>query len=321
MFSMVQTPVSVHKQIHHYTPHVPSPLASSPLRSSPPVSPLEPRNANIPTQRENAGEQAHFGCMMSPSSSPPRGQSPDRNRSLHLQNRRSPSRDNGPYCKRITKTNPLIHGQSDGRETRRKLFLRRVREDSEEQRWKARGGDDEILRTIWTAEQRRRAERQAREAACWAMDEGHEEVDMDLQAFGASLNLDEVMAEEVARKENEELEAILSSMTEADRRQTLDAAYDSVLILDEEIGPTDEMEAASWARGDLQPSLSQHDAMVMDIQRQMNASSPDTTYGSDDGEYDAIFLDVMQDESLLLGSSFQSVTMQTDQEMMDMDMS
>jgi hypothetical protein len=132
---------------------------------------------------------------------------------------------------------------------------------------------------------------------------------------------DEVMAEEVARNEEEELEAILSSMTEADRRQTLDAAYESVLILDEEIGPIDEREATAWARGEQQPSLSHHDAMVMDIQRQMNASSPDTSYGSDDGEYDAIFLDVMQDESLLLGSSFQSITMQTDQEMMDMDMS
>lgn len=132
---------------------------------------------------------------------------------------------------------------------------------------------------------------------------------------------DEVMAEEVARNEQEELEAILSSMTEAERRQTLDAAYESVLILDEEIGPIDEREAAAWARGDLQPSLSQHDAMVMDIQRQMNASSPDTNYGSDDGDYDAIFLDVIQDESRMLGSSFQSVTMQTDQEMMDTDMS
>ncbi|KAM3072309.1 hypothetical protein ACMFMG_009119 [Clarireedia jacksonii] len=267
---------------------------------------------------------ANLGFMMSPGSSPPRGQSPDRNRSsalVHPQSRRSPSRDNGPYCKRITKTNPLMHGQSDGRETRRKLFLRRVREDSEEKRWKARGGDDEMMRTIWIAEQRRRAEKKARDAAGWAVDaEDHEEVDMDLGAFEASLNLDEVMAEEVARNEQEELEAILSSMTEAERRQTLDAAYESVLILDEEIGPIDEREATAWARGNLQPSLSQHDMMVMDVQRQMNASSPDTNYG-DDGDYDAIFLDVMQDESRILGSSFQPITIQTDQEMMDTDMS
>jgi hypothetical protein len=39
-----------------------------------------------------------------------------------------------------------------------------VREDSEDKRWKARGGDDEMMRSIWIAEQRRREERQRREA-------------------------------------------------------------------------------------------------------------------------------------------------------------
>jgi hypothetical protein len=63
----------------------------------------------------------------------------------------------------------LIHGRTgstgaDGRETRRRLFLKRVREDSEDKRWKARGGDDEMMRSIWIAEQRRREERQRREA-------------------------------------------------------------------------------------------------------------------------------------------------------------
>jgi hypothetical protein len=59
-----------------------------------------------------------------------------------------------------------LHGKNagDGRETRRKLFLKRVREDQEERRWKARGGDDDIMRTIWMAEQRRREERIKREA-------------------------------------------------------------------------------------------------------------------------------------------------------------
>jgi hypothetical protein len=42
--------------------------------------------------------------------------------------------------------------------------LKRVREDSEDQRWKARGGDDEMMRSIWISEQRRREERQRREA-------------------------------------------------------------------------------------------------------------------------------------------------------------
>jgi hypothetical protein len=36
--------------------------------------------------------------------------------------------------------------------------------DSDDKRWKARGGDDEMMRSIWIAEQRRREERQRREA-------------------------------------------------------------------------------------------------------------------------------------------------------------
>lgn len=39
--------------------------------------------------------------------------------------------------------------------------MKKVREDSEEHRWKARGGDDEMMRTIWIAEQRRMEERRA----------------------------------------------------------------------------------------------------------------------------------------------------------------
>jgi hypothetical protein len=45
------------------------------------------------------------------------------------------------------KRNPLIHGRESGddaRETRRKLFLKKVQDGREEKRWEARGGDDEV---------------------------------------------------------------------------------------------------------------------------------------------------------------------------------
>ncbi|THV53284.1 hypothetical protein BGAL_0055g00430 [Botrytis galanthina] len=315
MFSMLQTPVSAHKQLHHYTPHVPSPLSSSPLRSSPPVSPLEPRNANLPTGIQQAGD-CQISFMMSPESGASKTSNPDKN---HFNsNKLSPNRD-GAFSKRITKTNPLLHGQGDGRETRRKLFLRRVREDSEDKRWKARGGDDEMMRTIWIAEQRRRAERQARDAQGWAVDV--DEQDMQLDYGAGNLSLDEVMAEEVARNEEEELEALLSSMTEAERRQTLDEAYENVSTLDEEIGPIDDKEAAAWARGELQHLSNQHNMTVMDVERQVNSSSPDTHFGSDDGDYDAIFMDVIQQESYISYQDNQSMDVSGDNEMMDTEMS
>src|SRR5277367_2263177 len=114
MFSAL--PLLAHNlnQASHYAPQVSSPLSSSPFRSSP----LSPRDGNAlqPPRRRF------------PMSSP----TPTRN---HKEN---------PYSQRVTRSNPLIHNRGDGRETRRKLFLKKVREDSEDKRWDARGGEDEV---------------------------------------------------------------------------------------------------------------------------------------------------------------------------------
>jgi hypothetical protein len=125
------------------------------------------------------------------------------------------------YSKRPTKANPLIHDRDDGRETRRKLFLKKVREDSEDRRWAARGGDDEMMRTIWIAEHRRREERQARDAKFVQASQEEEDID-EMELSQAPLNmdqsLDEVMADMVAQQEAEELEVLLLSMNEAESR-------------------------------------------------------------------------------------------------------
>lgn len=42
--------------------------------------------------------------------------------------------------------------------------MKRVRETSEEKKWASRGGDEEIMRCLWVAEERRRVERRRREA-------------------------------------------------------------------------------------------------------------------------------------------------------------
>lgn len=67
------------------------------------------------------------------------------------------------FGKRPTKPNPLFHGRKDGedgRETRRKLFLKKVREGAEEKRWRDRGGDEEIMRVLWFGEERERRRRE-----------------------------------------------------------------------------------------------------------------------------------------------------------------
>ncbi len=111
MFSTLPPLAHHFQQTTSYAPQVSSPLSSSPLRPSP----LSLRDGNTP----------HPVFQMS---SPSSGK----------------SRKDDPYSKRITRVNPLIHNRSDGRETRRKLFLKKVRDESEEKRWNARGGDDEV---------------------------------------------------------------------------------------------------------------------------------------------------------------------------------
>lgn len=67
------------------------------------------------------------------------------------------------FSKRASKPNPLFHGRrdgEDGRETRRKLFLKRVRDGAEEKKWKERGGDEEIMRVLWIGEERERKRRE-----------------------------------------------------------------------------------------------------------------------------------------------------------------
>ena len=101
----------------------------------------------------------------------------------------SPPSSRGGFSKRTTKVNPLIHGRDDGRETRRKLFLKRVREEGEEKRWKGRErsingeGEEEMemMRCVWIAEERRRK----REAE--ALGFSGEEYELSLGEFGYGL--------------------------------------------------------------------------------------------------------------------------------------
>ena len=149
MFGILPTSAHTYNQPHYY-PLAVSPLSSSPLRRS-----LSPRDPNVITTHASPDK-----VMTSPT---PNSPAP-----INHSTSSSTSRESA-YSRRVTKANPLIHGRSgstgaDGRETRRKLFLKRVREDSEDRRWKARGGDEEMMRCIWIAEQRRREERQRTEA-------------------------------------------------------------------------------------------------------------------------------------------------------------
>jgi len=94
---------------------------------------------------------------------------------------------------------------------------------------------------------------------------------------------DELMVEVVAMKEEEELEALLGSLSRDD-------AVDSMLWDD--------------------PTMQSH----------RNQQTQDTPYGSDDEEYDHIFMDVIEEENRMASQQQQQMPgyLDTDFEMMDM---
>jgi hypothetical protein len=107
------------------------------------------------------------------------------------------------------------------------------------------------------------------------------------------METDEIMADEIASMEEAELEALTSlNDKQGDQNQmSPDEEMDSLLFEIEEQGPT------MQARQDQQPQ--------------------ETPYGSDDDEYDHIFLDVIQEENKITNQSSQHAN--RDQDMMDMN--
>jgi hypothetical protein len=184
----------------------------------------------------------------------------------------------------------LNRGKSgdEGRETRRKLFLKRVRDVADEKRWKERGicgnagkGDkeeEEILRCIWLQEERKRDEKKRKEAL-GVLDPAVEEEEA---------GLDEMMTE-VLRDEHRESDEYLAM---------LEALYDpdeDALLMEIEAGYLAPRKGKATARGET-----------------------DTLYGSDDEEYDEIFMDVIEEEQRLSSQQSPAPAYVDDQEMMDM---
>ncbi|KAH7407737.1 hypothetical protein BKA64DRAFT_429243 [Cadophora sp. MPI-SDFR-AT-0126] len=308
MFSMLPSHTHTYAQSNPYhTPHKPSPLSSSPLRNTTP-SPLSPRDINVqsartqqqqdaimssPSKRSGSSPPSHFDFSNSNSifTTPPEHSTKHQNQNATSLISPPPSKRESAYSKRTTKPNPLMSGRGsgdEGRETRRKLFLKKVREESEEKRWAARGGDEEIMRCLWVAEERRRVERQRREAMGIEAPMGEEE-DEAAQA----MSLDEVMAEEVAMSEEQELEAMLGSMSPEESAFNYGSANSNQMGM-----LFEEMETGN---------------------RKSNATPADqqSIYGSDDDDYDQLFMDVIEQESRM-SSQYQPPGYVQDHDMMDM---
>jgi hypothetical protein len=97
--------------------------------------------------------------------------------------------------------------------------------------------------------------------------------------------IDEVMADDVAMEEDPELEALIGQLSQEGVQSGHENEMDSLLF-----------------------------GMDTSNQLAQNQPRPDTPYGSDDEEYDHIFMDVIEEENRMASQQQPS----EDQEMMDM---
>ncbi|CZS98703.1 uncharacterized protein RAG0_07324 [Rhynchosporium agropyri] len=299
MFSMLPTHPQTYGQSNHHTPHKPSPLSSSPLRRHSTPSPLSPRDINVQTRA-----QVEDAIMSSPSkiSSPSQFSAntntlftttPESARKSYTQTQNMnrslisppPTKIESAYSKRTTKPNPLMSGgrssSDEGRETRRELFLKRVREGSEEKKWRRRGENEEFLRVLWLSEERRRGEGRRREAL--VIEELPEEEQAGWMGIEELLDNEEPLTEEL------ELDAILSGMDPEATRFNYGSAPSA------SFGGMDTSEHVSYSKPIDQQSI----------------------WGSDDDEYDEVFMDVIQQESRTSNQQQPTGYVQ-DEDMMDM---
>lgn len=170
--------------------------------------------------------------------------------------------------------------------------MKRVREGGEDKRWEARGGEEEMMRLIWVQEEGRRREALRRDAAQL----GEEEVGDGMEGDGLwGVSFEEVEAEaeaeEAARREQEELDALVEGMMGSS--QNLEDREMSENIFENQQLPVRQQDT----RGEKQ------------------RMGEETPFGSDDEEYDSIFMDVIQEEQKM---SSQQLAPSQDADMMDM---
>ena len=107
MLSFISSPVFAGSWDHR--PAVPSPLSSSPLRAS---SPLSPANENTLSQRQTQSSPVQ------------------------------PSKSK--YALRPAQPNPVLRRREDVQETRRKNFLQKVRQKSDDKAWQRRDIEGQV---------------------------------------------------------------------------------------------------------------------------------------------------------------------------------
>ncbi|KAI5254394.1 hypothetical protein E4T42_02359 [Aureobasidium subglaciale] len=186
---------STTSQPHKFLPSVPSPLS--------------PRRAHVKTSSTSFWS---FDTSM-PTSSPQQAS----NQQSHT-----------PFSSRPVKAAPIP--RSDAlRERRRDMFLRKVRQSRDDNKWDSR--IDDMARLDYLKEKRRWEAEQVRSAPPLYPDfsEAEETADYDLPTYSSQMAMDprsqsgfpiDIEADAILRQEDEEMEALMALMQEDENRRT-----------------------------------------------------------------------------------------------------
>lgn len=121
-----------------YRPTNSSPLSSSPIAATAyPPSPLSPRDPNARREVQSSpiretGDQCYYNTNN------------NNNNNNHPGSINTPSIFTSKFASRPARPSPLNQKREAAQESRRKLFLKNVRQRAEDKRWEMRGGEQEV---------------------------------------------------------------------------------------------------------------------------------------------------------------------------------
>ncbi|POS78838.1 hypothetical protein DHEL01_v202764 [Diaporthe helianthi] len=235
-----------------YRPAISSPLSSSPIRATtPPSPPLSACDANARREIQSSRISASWSSSSGPTKPVSR------------------------FASRPARPNPVVSQKREAaQESRRKLFLKNVRQRAEDSRWERRGGEQELLKLEWIS--LNKGLRQAKNA--------------DLDGLVSESDI-----EEAARLRDEEVAAGAGSSAAAPWGQAGQSNPD-----------VDEMMVDTLER-EQQAEIEEYEAIVASMQsgasggqpwgEQDERKPPDSPHLSeDDDDYDALFMDYLSQE-------------------------
>ncbi|KXJ87691.1 hypothetical protein Micbo1qcDRAFT_207888 [Microdochium bolleyi] len=236
-FEYSQLPATPHVRQQQHRPSISSPLSSSPIRASqsspvhygagPSSPPLSPRDINTLPRGGGSGgfsrnvQSSPAQCSSFASIFSPLG-SADASSSSNNSNRFS------KYANRSAKPNPLRQSRETAQDSRRKLFLKNVRQRADDKSWERRGGDQEVLRLEWAVMDRKWRQQKDADVDGILLEDDFEDEPQHFTVetpFGSANNGsstysrwgqasmehdEETMADAMALEEQRELDAMLS---------------------------------------------------------------------------------------------------------------